>query len=153
MNVAEFTAMDRQIYEGMSAREILVWKQWLAQYGSKWDRFDYNVRVGKGAPVPPDATDSVRRMIELSSKQRIDVVGFQSFQPWIFEVKERALPAAMGQLLSYIPLYRAQFPTQPDPLYGIVSSRIDEDVKQVLKFHQIPYWIVNVDFSVLKGRR
>ena len=36
---------DRLKYPGMQLREILIWKQWLYQNSTRFDRYEYNVRL------------------------------------------------------------------------------------------------------------
>ena len=153
VNVPQFTAADRQIYEGMAAREILVWKNFLAAYGSEYDRFDYNIRVGDGAPIPQGTPENYARMIELSSKKRIDAVGYQGPQATLFEVKEYAQLSSLGQLMGYFVLYQKSFPDQPVPKLQLVANRLSPDFEAVLKAHGIAYQLFATDFSILAGKR
>jgi len=141
---------DRLSFPGLLPREILVLKAWLKLHESEYDRFDYNVRLGKGTDPGPTFPDDVRRMAILNTQKRVDAVAWKSDQPTLIEVKDRAGFSAVGQIVGYDALWRAQYPTSPAPKLLMVCNRFTEDILPVLQRNGIALAIVEVDFGILR---
>jgi hypothetical protein len=144
----------RLAYPGMLPREILIWQTWLAQWEASYDSFQYNARVGPGFDPGPGWPDNMRTMAIANSQKRIDAVAWQGSQPTLIEVKDRAGAAALGQLLTYLPLWMQTYPDLPRPLLAIVTNRIQPGIDTSCAFHSITLYITPTDFSQLRtGRR
>jgi len=88
---------------------------------SLWERFvnftlpqpwtvAYDVHVGSLPELPPDLPEYLRRDAEALYPAKIDVVIYETTETLIVEIKPRASFAAIGQVLSYVQLYRRDFP-------------------------------------------
>jgi hypothetical protein len=137
----------------MQVDEILVWRKWLELHQSEYQSFDYNVYVGIAQDPGPSYTPEIRKMAIAIRQKRIDAVGYQGAQPIIFEVKRRAGPENIGQLIVYQKYWSMTFPNTPTPRLVLVANSADPHVPPVLIDLQIRFDLVpGVDFSVLSPK-
>lgn len=149
---AQTLQADRLRFPGMLPREILILRAWLRLYEDKYDRFDYNVRVGKGRD-PGDAWPQEMRDMWIKNTQlRLDAVAYRGDSPTIIEVREKATTSTAGQLLMYKHLFMQTFPTSPEPSLLMVTTNMSPDVASYLPVAGIAYVILPVDFSSLAGK-
>jgi len=129
-------------YPHMFPLDIEIWERFLDKHGSIYTGFDYDVKVGLGAPPLPDMSENFARMQDTLSKFRIDVVGYDSSFIYIIEVKPEASTVAIGQIVSYLNLYERDFsPTLP--LRGvIVTDRELPDIRYLTSEYNIDYYVV-----------
>ena len=120
----------------MQLREILIWKNWLYQNSTRFDRYEYNVRLGDGVDPGPSYPDSSRRMWIANSMKRVDVVAVKGDRITIIEVEENPGLTAFGQLAGYVVLWRA---------------RIGNDALAVARSSGVAVEVIATDFSPLKG--
>jgi hypothetical protein len=164
---------DRLRYPGMQVREILIWKNWLYQNSTRFDRYEYNVRLGDGVDPGPSYPDSSRRMWIANSMKRVDVVAVRGGHVTIIEVEENPGMTAFGQLAGYQTLWRNRvvaggppaihisldvtkffppdLPLDPDPSLLLVCARVGNDALAVAKSAGVAVEVVPTDFSILKG--
>ena len=164
---------DRLKYPGMQLREILIWKNWLYQNSTRFDRYEYNVRLGDGVDPGPSYPDSSRRMWIANSMKRVDVVAVRGERVTIIEVEENPGLTAFGQLSGYLTLWRkriadggppavhlqvgverffpADLPLDPNPGSLLVCARIGNDALAVANSSNVSVEVVPTDFSILKG--
>jgi hypothetical protein len=157
----------------MQLREILIWKNWLYQNSTRFDRYEYNVRLGEGVDPGPSYPDSSRRMWIANSMKRVDVVAVKGERVTIIEVEENPGLTAFGQLTGYLTLWQnrianggppavhlqlgvekffpADLPLDPNPNVLLVCARIGNDALAVARASNIAVEVVPTDFSSLKG--
>lgn len=97
-------------YPRMSSEDIKIWQPFLSQEGSKYDRFDYDLKVGSGVLPDLPVPEIFKADFQDLTRKRIDAVGYNKDGATIFEVKPRAGTAALGQLLTYKNLFAQTFP-------------------------------------------
>lgn len=112
----------RSKYPGMRPREAQVFRLWLQQHESEYDRFDYNVRIGPGMDPGPEYGDATRKSAVQSSQKRLDAVGWKGTQPTLIEVKDFALELAIAQLTQYAAVWQRFYPAGPAPALLIICS-------------------------------
>ena len=105
--------MSPQTFAHLNRSEVAVWEAFLAKYGPLWDRFDYDVRVGKGHEIDPNVADFIKVMWEKVTPKRIDAVGWKDGKPTIFEVTPKASTGTYGHLPLYRHLFTVQYPDLP----------------------------------------
>lgn len=158
----------------MQLREILIWKNWLYANSTRFDRYEYNVRLGDGVDPGPSYPDSSRRMWIANSMKRVDAVAVKGSLVTIIEVEENPGLTAFGQLDGYVVLWRKRvadggppavhiqvgvdkffppdLPLDPNPSRLLVSARAGNDALTVARSDGIAIEVVPTDFSPLKGR-
>ena len=144
---------DRLCYPGMLPRECLIYKNWLAANESRYDRFEYNAHIGPGYDPGPAWPEPMRRMAIANSQKRIDVVAWNGLLPTLIEVKDRAGASAIGQLMTYFPLWNADHPDLPRCQMMLVSNRAQPGIDVACAYHGVSLVLVPTDFSVLARDR
>lgn len=122
----------RRRFGSLLPREVLVLVAWLKLHEAEYDRWQFDVRIGKGFDPGPGFTEDIRRMAVLNSQKRMDALGWQGQQATIVEVKERASLGAVGQLVGYKALFQQEHPDLPAPLLVLVAMRADADLLPAL---------------------
>lgn len=140
---------ERATYPAMQVDEILVWRNWLQLHQAEYDRFDYNVRIGTGVDPGPAFPDNIRKMAIAIRSLRLDAVGWNGDTPTIFEVKRRAGPENVGQLLTYRAVWEAQQLSAAGPTLVLVASDVVAHILPVVQQSGIQLVIVATDFSFL----
>ena len=126
-----------------------MWVAWLESNQQQYDRFQYNVRIGDGSDPGPTFSATMRAMAIKLTQLRLDAVGWQGSLPTIFEVKRRAGPNNVGQLLTYDAVWRTQAYTPVNPRLVLVASSYNPNILPVINNTGIDLQIVPVNFSVL----
>jgi hypothetical protein len=139
------TQADRYKYPGLMPLEVAVMKEWLRLHESEYDHFDFNVRTGQGTDPGPTYPQNLRDMGVAITQKRIDAVAWKGGDPTLIEVKNRATVNAVGQILAYKVLFKADNPLSPEPKLLLVASKYDPDVYPVLQSHGVDYAIVALD--------
>lgn len=152
-NPAQKLQVQRLRFPGMMVREIIIWLNWLAGNESAYDRFDYNVRIGPGYDPGPAYDDKTRFMALANSKKRLDAVIWKGVQATLVEVKDRAGASALGQLLTYYPLWNAEHTDVPRAKMLLVSNRIQPGIDIAAEYHGVFVNVVPTDFSILSRQQ
>lgn len=148
--LAQRLESERLKYPGLLPEEILVLRAWLALHQGEYDRFDYNMRIGQGIDPGASYSAEVRKQAVMNTQLRIDAVAWKGTQPSIVEVKRRATPSNIGQLLTYHSVWRIEFPTGPDPTMRLVCNQFSPHILPRVRESGINLDVVTVDFSGLK---
>jgi hypothetical protein len=161
----------RAKYPALGPPEILIWREYLKLHEAEFDPlpqfwldyrattpqapplpgdvFDYNLRIGTGTDPGAGFDESVRAQWIEKTKFRIDAVGFQGSVPFIFEVDKSASSPQVGQLLSYLAVWRASKLTPNDPVGVMVTSQFNQNAMHLVREAGLQLVTVPVDFRVL----
>lgn len=124
--------------------ESIAWAVWLRFHAQEYDRFDYDVRVGRGRPIDPTLPPEIQDMARALYPNRIDVVGYKGTIPTIFEVNPRGSLKATGAILLYEFLYRETFAYTGELHLAVVLERIAPDMQRHLESEGVTVYVVNV---------
>lgn len=144
---------ERMKYPGLMPQEVAVLREWLRLHESEYDRFEYNVRVGAGNDPGPTYDAKMRQMALDITRKRIDAIAYKGQEVTLIEVKKRATLAAVGQIVSYKTLWRADNPLSPAPYLLLVASSFDADVMPVLSENAVDYAIVAFNATLIPFRQ
>ncbi len=144
---------DRLKFPAMQVDEILVWRNWLELHQQEYDRFDYDVHVGKGHEIGPEFAENIRRDAMLTGQLRIDAVGYKDGQATIFEVKRRAGPQNVGQLLSYNAVWIRSGLSPAPPFLVLVCADYTPNILPVVRDTGIRLDVVPTSFAALAPQR
>lgn len=114
----------------MVKEEIELWKRYLTRYGDTYERYDYDVHVGKGCGKIPGLGGNYQRMAIRLSQKRIDVVAYKGGRANIIEIKPIANMEAIGQLKGYKTLYEDQYGSGTVDKLIIVTTSADQDLRR-----------------------
>ena len=103
-------------------------------------RFDF--RLGQGMTIDPDWPPEIARMARALTQRRVDVLATTPAGSWVLEIKERAGPSAVGQLLTYRELYMLQERPRQAPRLGIIADRNSYDMHAVYALFGIELFLV-----------
>lgn len=140
---------DRLTYPAMLVDEIVVWKAWLKLHETEFTDYQYNVRIGRGHDAGPQYSDAVREMWKLNTQLRLDALAYSGATPTIFEVKRRATPASIGQILTYKVIWDEEHPQGPPAAMVLVANTFQPNIMPAVLAHKIRFDIVKADFSIL----
>ncbi len=104
--------------------------------------YSFDVRLGKGMPIDPTWPGYIQRMATALTQRRVDFLARAAAELWILEIKVRAGPAAVGQLLTYLSLFIEQYPQEPLVRLGIVADRNSYDMSDVYEAVGIDLFLV-----------
>ena len=149
MNLSQQTDLDRLRFRSMMPREILILKAWLKDNLSKYDRAEFDVRVGTGTDPGPTFSQEMRSMWTRLTMQRIDALLWSGDEATIVEVKDRADGAAIGQLLLYGQLLQATYPSKPKPKLLLLANSSQSDLHAALQTAGATMELIPVNFSQL----
>jgi hypothetical protein len=121
----------RMRFPERSDRESSLYRDFLQQHIHEYENYSFQVRVGQGAAPNPDHLPGVQRQAVRNSQMKIDMLAWQGEQPFIFEMKERAIHAALGQLQTYRHLWMEENPDALEPRLAVVARTIDPDMPRV----------------------
>ena len=139
-------------FPGLRLPERIVLEAWLAKHSAEFGRFDHNVALGPGHDPGPTFPDNIRQMSMQNSKRKVDVVAWVGERPTLIEVKERATPSAIGQLLTYAHLWEQETVYTGTPNLKIICARVSPGVIEAAQKVGISVEIVVADFSSVVGR-
>jgi len=129
-------------YEHMLPDERDIWHRFIVPRESQYIRITYDLHLGEGAIPPPGSSEQVKKVVEATSKKRVDAIGETKTDITIFEVKSRAGMSALGQLLNYRQLYLKQYNPRKPVRLAIVCERLEPDILPTLKSYGIEIYIV-----------
>ena len=109
------------------------------------DEVWYDVHVGAGIPLPSGQPDWMDKFVEYSYKKRIDMVWRTGLDFWVVEAKPLAGVVALGQVIFYAEAFVDKYRPTRDVFKGIVTDRVDPDVRRVFDHHSVVVFEVGTD--------
>jgi hypothetical protein len=149
-NDAILTQAARLKLPGMLPQETRIFEAWWRANGSQYDSATFNVRVGAGVDPGPGFDNAARRGAILNSQYRIDALVRKGSRAEIVEVKYRAHPVAIGQLLTYKVLWMAANTAEQEPLLRMVVNQLSADMMAVAASYGITVDVQDADFTGLR---
>lgn len=125
----------------LTTDEAILWRQFIILHGKEFDRFDYDLPVGKGVDPGESVSEYLRKDYIDLTRKRIDAVGYKNNTATLFEVKPRAATTALGQLLTYANLFVQTYPGVPIVGSAVVTSLINDDERQVYESMKIKIFV------------
>jgi len=129
-------------YEHMLPDERDIWHRFIVPRESQFIRLIYDLHLGEGTIPPPGTSEQVKKVVEATSKKRVDAIGETPKDITIFEVKSRAGMSALGQLLNYRQLYLKEYNPRKPVRLALVCERLEPDILPTLKSYGIDIYIV-----------
>jgi hypothetical protein len=124
-------------YDQMTADESAIAREWIRRHAAEYDSVAFNVRLGEGVDPGPAYTDDVRRMAQLGSQKRADLVACVEYSCTIVEVKVRISLDAMGQVLAYKTLLTAENPGVTVDHLVVIGNAAAPDVPELFAAHGV----------------
>lgn len=115
-------------YPHMMTEDTMVWTKFLQSRTITIDKVWYDVRVGSPVFLPVGASDRERRIAAGLTRKRIDAVAAVAGGLWVIEVKPYANMYAVGQVITYVRLFRQEYVTPGNVIAVIVCDDFDIDL-------------------------
>jgi hypothetical protein len=148
--IAQNLLADRQSLPGLIPQEIVIFKAWWADHYREYDTADFNVRVGSGFDPGSKFEQAVRDSTIANSQRRIDALLTQGNLRTIVEVKYRATPLAIGQLLCYRALWLKDNPSAQVAKLLLLCYQVDADTIYCASALGVTIQKVQADFTGIK---
>ena len=129
-------------YPGLNAPSVELWRKWLELYEDRFERFDYNVRVGRGIDPGPGVSEEMRAMWYAVTTKRIDVVAERENQTWVVEIEERPGARTFGQVQLYLYLLPQYRPVREVLVGAVISARMGFDMSAAFRDSRILYFVL-----------
>jgi hypothetical protein len=124
-------------YPHMMPQDVDVWEAYIHKNPNAFGTVEYDLKVGKGAEVDTNAPENMQRDHTILTQKKIDAVGYNTGEVWIIEVKPIANARALGQILTYIKLYKDEH-GERDKIEGmIVCYEVEREMDALFKEHGI----------------
>lgn len=137
-------------YPQLTANESAVVRAWLLEHADEWDDVEFNVRLGTSLELGPGYSESTRAQAAIVTQKRADMVATRGTEAAIVEVKLRVALAALGQLLGYSVLWRAENPDTTTVHLIAIGHDALLDVVELLQAHGVSVELFpNVALAVL----
>lgn len=127
----------RALFPHMYGPESLLWANFIGEHQEEYDRFEYDVHVGRLWPELDKMPEPWRRGAEAIYLKRIDAIGFQPMKITIFEVKPHAGLGALGQIMGYVSLYEEQFEPKEEMKAAVVTRLVDPNLERIFEEYGI----------------
>ena len=124
-------------YPGFTGNESTVAHAWIAKHADEWDDVDFNIRVGSQLELGASFSEATRAQAALLSQKRIDMAALRAGAAALLEVKLRVSLAALGQLLGYSVLWRAEHPDATTIQLIAIGHDALLDVVEMLQAHGV----------------
>jgi hypothetical protein len=134
----------------MLPQEIVIFRAWWAAHKGDYTAADFNVRVGQGFDPGAKYEAAVRQSMLLGSQKRIDALLSGAGGWTIVEVKYRATPLVIGQIISYAILWAKANPQATSPHLIVLCAYTDSDTRYCCEKLGIALQVIQADFSGVK---
>ena len=121
----------------LTVNESAVARAWLIKHADEYDDVDFSVRLGSTVDRQPAWDDVTYQQAQILSQKRIDLVAYKGSTVTIIEVKLRVSLAALGQLLGYAILWRAENPETTQVNLEAIGNSALVDAHDLLLSHGV----------------
>lgn len=118
----------RPHYPHMLFEDTGVWTRFLQTDAYRLKEVWYDVRVGMPVDLGVGASEMEKKIAAGLTRKRIDAVCSVGGGFWVVEVKPYASMLAVGQVISYVRLFKLQYTVPGQIIPVIVCDAFDEDL-------------------------
>jgi hypothetical protein len=118
----------RPHYQHMMVEDTIVWTKFLESKFVEIKEVWYDVRVGMPVLVGDGSDDTLNRIAAGLTRKRIDVVASVGGGLWVIEVKPYANMYAVGQVITYVRLFKQEYTSPGRVVPVIICDDYDEDL-------------------------
>lgn len=122
------------VVPGTNKQESAIGLAWLQAHWQEWDRVAFNFGLGPGMNLGASVPDYVQRSATASTKPRADIIVYRGpHTAAVVELKERIRGSAMGQVITYAHMLKADNPRLLDVLKIVAGATIMEEIRGVFE--------------------
>jgi hypothetical protein len=135
-------AEKRYKYPHMSPSDVAIWERFLLYYPAFLGEVAYNVRVGQGQDPGTSYEMNIREMAVKLTQYRIDVLNKKDDNYFIIELKRDPGSGTIGQLISYMDLFKIDYPELRPVFPILICNRMTPDLRTVLTTNDVQFFVV-----------
>ena len=113
----------------MAPRDLPLWRRYRQSTARFWTAVYFDVALGEGAPLPTNGSRLTLDMWQRITRQRADVVTLSRAGWTIVELRPNAGPSALGTILSYRVLWKADPPDRRPLAILLVTNQTTQDLE------------------------
>jgi hypothetical protein len=121
----------------MKPGDIAVWDRYILKNPDIFDSVNYDMALGKGADPHPDHAEEIQRDHTILTQKKVDVVGYKDGIVYVIEVKPIANARALGQILTYVRLYKIDHPDDATVVPMVVCESVEREMLEDFFEHGI----------------
>lgn len=130
-------------YAHLLKHDALLWELWLREGGQEIDAVWYDVHVGTLPAGTPIGTPADLALAEGTLLKRIDVIAQIAGKFWVIECKAYCNHQTLGQVLSYVDLFRRDYRPRLPLLPTVITAEIDPDIRPLMERHGVRIELVS----------
>lgn len=116
-------------YPHMKPADVAIWERFVSGNPSAYDKVYYDVAVGSTPEFDTTVNDTTGGTADMLYKKKIDVVGIKDGRVDIIELKPAAGASALGQVRSYVVLYKRDIAETPEPRPVLITDVLKPDME------------------------
>lgn len=124
-------------YPHMLSLDADVWTRFLELDLAPIELVAYDVHVGTPMAVPAELGAMGQRIADGVSRKRIDAVYLAAGGLYVVEIKPYGNHAALGQIQTYLPLFRDSYPYRGPTTGVILCAEADPDIAAIAARHGV----------------
>lgn len=121
----------------MKPEDIAVWERFIKRAPTYFERVDYDVAVGKGAPQNPNHPANIQADGKILTQKKVDVVAYIGDLVYVVEVGPIADMRKLGQILTYYKLYTTDHPEHSQVFKMVVCGELEREVSPLFAENEI----------------
>ena len=129
-------------YTHLSEAETEIWNRFIIKYPDFCERVDYDIVVGDEPEVDEALKEPWYRNANYLGRYKIDAIGYKDKKHFVFEVKQRGGPSALGQCLAYMSMYQELVGKEIDAEPVLVTDKERPNIRRLCEEHDIGYYVV-----------
>lgn len=137
--------VERRKYPGLIPVECAIWSEFVKGHPRFFNSVEYNVRVGEGVEPVASVEEQYPGLTRTLTAKRIDAVGWSDDTPTIVEVKDAARMTALGEIVTYVELYKQTFRYAGVLPVIVVCVDVDPDLVDIFADRNVDLFQVEVD--------
>ena len=130
---ANFSQVTGDRLSHMDLNDAKVWDRWLKKHLEEKFWCEYDVPCGRGRQAVDVMGPVERALWQTLTVKRADVVVHWVSLDWVVEVKPRVCMSGLGQVLSYLHLYRLDHPPISRSVAWLVAGEDDPELRPVFQ--------------------
>jgi len=124
-------------YPHMKPHDVHIWEKFIHANAGFFNSVDYDVCVGRAPEWLEREGSNHAKSQEILHRKKIDVVGYTDDAVWLVEIKPSAAASALGQVLTYKPLYMIEYPQTPSLRLAILTNQAQNQYDKVFDHHGV----------------
>lgn len=132
-------------YAHMMSLDRDVWTRFLESGDFPLQEVWYDVHVGRPVTGASTADELGASIAQALTRKRIDVVAHVAGGYWVVEVKPRADMLALGQVLTYLRLFMAEYRVDGEVWPVVVCDQVDEDLLD--EYEELGVAVISNEYS------